>query len=164
MTLRLVAVWLLLLAAAAADAAPGHLRTEQIVVETRDGVHRFTVEIAADRTSRDRGLMRRKHMAPDAGMLFDFRQPMMVAFWMKDTVIPLDMLFVRADGTISSIAANAVPYSEAEIQSLEPVRAVVEINGGRAAALGIRPGDLVRAAAFANQPVRPPARHRPAAH
>ena len=92
--------------------------------------------------------MFRKQMAPDAGMLFDFHGLVMTQFWMKNTVIPLDMMFIRADGTISTIAANAVPYSETPIPSAEPVRAVLEINGGRARALGIAPGDRVHKAIF----------------
>lgn len=106
------------------------------------------MEVAADDASRGTGLMHRTHLAPDAGMLFDFHTSVMTAFWMKDTPLPLDMLFVRSDGTISTIAANAVPYSLAEIQSAEPVRAVIEINGGLARRLGIAPGDRVRAAIF----------------
>ena len=87
--------------------------------------------------------MFRRSMAPDAGMLFDFHRPQMANFWMKNTILPLDLIFIRADGTISSVAADAVPFSEALIPSAEPVRAVLEINGGRAAALGIAPGERV---------------------
>jgi uncharacterized protein len=81
-------------------------------------------------------------------MLFDFHQPETVAFWMKNTKLPLDMVFIRADGTISTIMANAEPYSTKQIPSAEPVRAVLEINGGQAGALGIRPGDHVLAPIF----------------
>ena len=94
--------------------------------------------------------MFRRKLAPDAGMLFDFHTDVMTSFWMKNTILPLDIIFVRADGTISSIAANAVPYSEASIPSTEPVRAVLEINAGRARALGIEPGDRVHAQIFRN--------------
>lgn len=94
--------------------------------------------------------MHRKYLAPNAGMLFDFRKPLMAGFWMKDTPLPLDMLFVRPDGSISTIAANAVPFSENEIDSAEPILAVIEIGGGRAEALGIEPGDIVHARAFGN--------------
>ncbi len=92
--------------------------------------------------------MNRREMAPDAGMLFQFAHPQFVVFWMKDTYIPLDMLFVRADGTIASIAADAVPMSEAKIPSHDPVLAVIEINAGLAKALAIKPGDRVHAAMF----------------
>ncbi|MEI9886386.1 MAG: DUF192 domain-containing protein [Rhizomicrobium sp.] len=109
------------------------------------------MEIAADDASRARGLMHRTNLAKDAGMLFDFKTPVMTAFWMKDTPLPLDMLFVRADGTISTVAANAVPNSTVEIASAEPIRVVIEIGGGQARALGIAPGDRVQASMFARK-------------
>ncbi len=129
-------------------AAPRRLPVEKVVIETRSGPRPFKMEIAADDASRSRGLMHRAHLAPNAGMLFDFKRPLMVAFWMKDTPLPLDMLFVRADGTISTVAANAVPNSTVEISSAEPVQVVIEIGGGQARALGIVPGDRVRGAMF----------------
>jgi uncharacterized membrane protein (UPF0127 family) len=135
--------------AACADPSPSQtLPVETITVDTRHGQRVFTVEIAADMKSQERGLMFRRQMDPDAGMLFVFEPPQLVSFWMKNTFIPLDLMFVRADGTIASIAANAAPLSETSIPSTEPVRAVIEINGGRAQALGIAPGDRVHAAQF----------------
>jgi uncharacterized membrane protein (UPF0127 family) len=135
--------------AACADPSPSQtLSVETITVDTRHGPRVFTVEIAADMKSQERGLMFRRQMDPDAGMLFVFEPPQLVSFWMKNTFIPLDLMFVRADGTIASIAANAAPLSETSIPSTEPVRAVIEINGGRAQALGIAPGDRVHAAQF----------------
>jgi uncharacterized membrane protein (UPF0127 family) len=135
--------------AACADPSPSQtLPVETITVDTRHGPRVFTVEIAADMKSQERGLMFRRQMDPDAGMLFVFEPPQLVSFWMKNTFIPLDLMFVRADGTIASIAANAAPLSETSIPSTEPVRAVIEINGGRAQALGIAPGDRVHAAQF----------------
>ncbi len=92
--------------------------------------------------------MFRKTMAANAGMLFDFHTTVMTTFWMKNTVLPLDIIFIRSDGTISSIAGSAVPFSEAPIPSSEPIRAVLEINGGRAKTLGIEPGDKVRGTIF----------------
>jgi len=92
--------------------------------------------------------MYRREMAPDAGMLFQFPQPEFVIFWMKDTYIPLDMLFVKADGTISSIAEDTKPMSTAKIPSNGPVKAVIEINAGLAKTLDILPGDRVHAAMF----------------
>jgi uncharacterized membrane protein (UPF0127 family) len=124
------------------------LPVETIRIDTASGSKSFQVEIAADVQSQERGLMYRRDLAPDAGMLFDFHNAEPVAFWMKNTPLPLDMLFIRADGTVSTIEPNAVPFSTDTIPSAEPVRAVLEINGGRARDLGIRPGDRVRAQIF----------------
>jgi uncharacterized protein len=121
-----------------------------IAVDTSAGRKAFSVEVASDARSQQRGLMFRRKMAPDAGMLFDFHDSLMLTFWMKNTFLPLDMLFIRTDGTISTIAPNAVPLTTTPIPSAEPVRAVLEINGGRAQQLGIHAGDRVRAAIFHN--------------
>ncbi len=141
---------LALLALMARAAAFESLPVQTIEIETRKGPHRFKVEVAADSASQERGLMFRKEMDPDAGMIFVFGESEFVSFWMKNTFLPLDMLFVKRDGTISSIQANAVPFSEASISSIEPVLAVIEINGGRARALDIETGDKVHAQAFGN--------------
>jgi hypothetical protein len=138
-------VFLALFFPVAASAAPATLPTETITIDTKTGPHSFTMEVAADDESRERGLMYRTAMAPDAGMLFDFRTPQLVSFWMENTVLPLDMLFVRADGTIARIKANATPYSRENIPSGEPVEVVIELNAGRAAALGIAEGGRVHA-------------------
>ena len=126
------------------------LPVTSIVITTDHGPHTFRVEIAADHASQEQGLMFRKEMAPDAGMIFDFHRPQMEAFWMKNTILPLDMIFIRANGSISSVAPNAIPYSTTTIQSIEPVRAVLELNGGRAAQLGIEPDQVVHNAIFGN--------------
>ena len=128
------------------SAAP--LARETIIIDTKNGPAQFRVEIAADPASQERGLMFRKSMALNAGMLFDFHTPQMTNFWMKNTILPLDMLFVRADGTIASISEDAVPYSLDVISSDEPVRAVIELNAGRAYYMGIEPGDRVHASIF----------------
>jgi uncharacterized membrane protein (UPF0127 family) len=149
----LVAVGLLLLAGCsrpAAETSPIGLPMETIAIDTDHGSQTFQVEVAADDASRERGLMFRKTMEPDHGMLFDFKIDEGVAFWMKNTILPLDMVFIRSDGTISSIAPDTTPYSTQEVPSAEPVRAVLEFNAGRAAALGIAPGDVVHARAFGN--------------
>ncbi|HWD28773.1 MAG TPA: DUF192 domain-containing protein [Rhizomicrobium sp.] len=130
------------------------LPVQTVTIQTQSGARVFHMEIAADDATRATGLMHRTHLSRDAGMLFDFRTTVMTAFWMKDTPIPLDMLFVRPDGTIASVAANAVPLSTAEIAAPEPVRAVIEINGGEAKALGIMPGDRVMTAIFPKPPSR----------
>ncbi len=136
-----------LASARAAEALP----VETILIDTAQGARSFTVEVAANPLTQERGLMYRHDLPADAGMLFDFHESERVAFWMKDTPLPLDMLFIRADGTISTIAPNATPYSTSTIPSAEPVRAVLEINGGQADALGIKPGDHVCAPIFHNQ-------------
>jgi uncharacterized protein len=136
-----------------AGCSPGaHLPVTRITVETHSGPAAFRVEVADDDAARTKGLMFRTALAPDAGMLFDFHGEAYRNFWMKNTPLSLDIVFIRADGTISTIAANTVPYSEASIPSSEPVQAVLEINGGRAAALGIKPGAKVHAAIFGNGP------------
>lgn len=137
----------------AAGAAP--LPVSPLAIDTARGPVHFTVELAADPASEARGLMFRKTMAADAGMLFDFHKPRMVTFWMKNTILPLDMIFIRADGTVSTVAANAVPYSEKPIPSAEPVRAVLEIDAGLAKTLGIEPGAQVHHAIFGNFPAGP---------
>lgn len=92
--------------------------------------------------------MHRESLAPDAGMLFDFSPPREVGIWMKNTLIPLDILYIRANGSISRIVANAEPLSEDVRSSGGPVAGVLEIQGGRAAALGVKAGDHVRHAWF----------------
>lgn len=126
-----------------AAASQPALPVETITIDTKAGPHPFSVEVAADDESREKGLMYRMSMAPDAGMLFDFHTPQLVSFWMENTVLPLDMLFVRADGTIARIKENATPYSRENIPSGEPVEFVIELNGGRAAALGITEGGRI---------------------
>lgn len=111
---------------------------------------KFDVELATNDAERSRGLMFRKQLGPYEGMLFDFYQEMPVSFWMKNTLIPLDMLFIAGDGTVKHIHANAVPLSTDAIPSGYPVRAVLEINGGSAALLGIKPGDKVKHPIFGN--------------
>ncbi|MFN3389345.1 MAG: DUF192 domain-containing protein [Allosphingosinicella sp.] len=108
-------------------------------LEIRSGskVHRFTVEIARTEREQAYGLMNRTKLGPNEGMLFPFPSPRPASFWMKNTLIPLDMIFVRADGSIARIAARTVPHSLEGVAVGEPVAAVLEIAGGRAAELGI---------------------------
>ena len=103
----------------------------------------FRVEVARTGEEQSRGLMFRTAMGPNEGMIFPMDPPRLASFWMKNTVIPLDILFIGVDGRISNIAANTVPYSEAPLPSVGEVKAVLELNGGRAAELGIVPGDRV---------------------
>jgi uncharacterized membrane protein (UPF0127 family) len=135
-----LALVLLFLSVVAAMSAT--FSTEPLTIVKADGTtHHFTVEIAADANQRGQGLMNRKEMAADSGMLFDFGTTRPVYMWMKNTYLPLDMLFLDADGKIVSIAADTVPFSESIIDSRGPVRFVIELNAGRAKALGIAVGD-----------------------
>lgn len=124
------------------------LPVSTITIDTPNGATAFQVEVAADDKSQETGLMYRKEMAPNAGMLFDLHKPQLVSFWMKNTYLSLDIIFVRADGTISSIEPNAIPLSTDSIFSAGPVEAVIELNGGRAHQLGIRPGARVHGSIF----------------
>lgn len=103
----------------------------------------FRVELARTPQEQAKGLMFRTAMGADEGMVFPFDPPRGASFWMRNTVIPLDLIFVGPDGTISNIAANAIPYDESPLNSIGPAKAVLELNGGRAAQLGIVPGDRV---------------------
>jgi len=123
--------------------SPAGLEQVPLTVTSNGQVHRFTVEVAKTAEEQAMGLMYRNKLAPDRGMIFPFDPPRDASFWMRNTLIPLDMIFVRADGTIANIAANTVPYSEEPVASDGPVKAVLEIAGGRSAELGIKPGDKV---------------------
>lgn len=116
-----------------------------VPVHIRSGkaVHIFRVELARTPAEQARGLMYRTELGADAGMLFLFRPPQRASFWMKNTYIPLDMLFIRSNGSIARIAANTAPLSLEPVDAGETVVAVLEIAGGRAAAAGIREGDHV---------------------
>jgi uncharacterized membrane protein (UPF0127 family) len=114
-----------------------------LTIVTGSGTHRFNVEVADTPERRAVGLMHRPSMAGNAGMLFDFKTDAPVTMWMRNTRIPLDMLFIARDGRIVNIAERTVPFSEASIPSKGPVRAVLELNGGTSARLGIKPGDRV---------------------
>jgi uncharacterized protein len=129
----------------AGQACAQKLRVERLDIVTAAGVHHFKVEVADTFATRERGLMFRKSLAADRGMLFDFKtvQPS-VSFWMKNTLIPLDMVFIGADGRIVSIARNATPLSERPIASAGPALDVLELRGGRAAEIEAAPGDRVR--------------------
>lgn len=127
------------------SAPPASLRPlESLDIVTRYGVRRFKVEIADNEASREYGLMHRKSLPPDQGMLFEFDRPEVQAFWMKNVLIPLDIIYVGADGRIVSIAADARPLDETPLLSKGPALGVLEIDGGLAAKLAIQPGDQVR--------------------
>lgn len=110
----------------------------------------LNVEMAVSDQAEEMGLMFRTSMPKNAGMMFFFDKEDIRAFWMKNTLIPLDMIFIRKDGTIVNIHQKAVPYDETPIHSQAPANAVLEINGGRAAELGLKAGDVVHYAFFEN--------------
>ena len=113
------------------------------ITSARGQTHRFVVEVARTKEEQARGLMERQSLAPDRGMLFPYETPQPVAFWMKNTLIPLDMIFVAPGGRILRIEANTVPLSLEPVGSGDPVEAVLELAGGRSAELGIAAGDRV---------------------
>ena len=117
--------------------------TGELTIVSATGPHKFAIEVATTPAQLEQGLMFRRNLAPDAGMLFDFGQPTMAMMWMKNTLIPLDMLFVDEHGRIVNIRERAVPESLDIIASSAPARGVIELNGGTAARLGIQPGDRV---------------------
>ncbi len=149
---------ILLLAVFLATAVSGRATEQQLqqfataplTIVSGSGTHRFTVELAETPDQMEQGLMFRRSLAPDAGMLFDFKQPTVATMWMHNTLIPLDMLFVDQQGLIVNIAERAVPESDATIAAVAPVRAVIELNGGTADRLDIKPGDRVLYPIFGN--------------
>lgn len=116
---------------------------ESLAIVSGDKRHALQVEVMRTPEQRARGLMHRRYMPADRGMLFDFGRTEPVAMWMENTYIPLDMLFIRADGTIVRIAENTEPLSQRTIPSGEPVLSVLEINGGVSRTLGLKPGDRI---------------------
>ena len=143
-----IAVFLLLTAPfpglAAEITTAQHLKTVPLVIRTQAATRRYRVEVARSPEQQEIGLMFRKAMARDHGMIFPMVPQRYASFWMRNTLIPLDLIFIRKDGTISSIAPNATPLSLDQVQSLEPIAAVLELVGGEAQRSGIRAGDRVR--------------------
>jgi uncharacterized membrane protein (UPF0127 family) len=144
------AVAVLLAAAACARPAPSPAACAPGVVDvaTGTGVSRFAVEIADEPQERARGLMFRETMPRDAGMLFLFERTEPVAFWMKNTPLSLDIIFLGADGRVCGLVERATPLSLEPRPSGCPARAALEVNGGVAAAIGLAVGDRVRHPAF----------------
>lgn len=130
---------------AGADAGQSAAGLNQTILCVTSGskTRAFTVEIARSSMEQAKGMMFRTELADDAGMIFPFVEPRVASFWMKNTVIPLDIIFIRSNGTVESIAENAVPYSTAPVQAGETVAAVLELRGGLTAELGIAAGDKV---------------------
>jgi len=121
---------------------------QTLEIASKTGVHAFSVEIADTEAAREKGLMFRKELPEGHGMLFDFHREQEVGFWMQNTYIPLDMIFIRGDGRILRIAENTEPLSTRIIPSNGPVRAVLEVIGGTAHKLGIAAGDVVASPIF----------------
>jgi uncharacterized membrane protein (UPF0127 family) len=121
---------------------------EPLTIVTAAGPQRFEVEVARNDADRQQGLMFRRSLAPDRGMLFDFARREPVSMWMKNTYISLDMLFIRADGTVARVAENTEPLSTRVIESGEPVLGVLELAAGTARRLGIKQGDRVEHPVF----------------
>ena len=122
--------------------------TAEISLDLGGLSHPFTVWVAATEQRREQGLMYVKSLSPTRGMLFVFDQPQLASFWMKNTLIPLDLFFIAPDGRIIRIAENAVPRSLATIDSMGAIKGVLELAGGSAARLGVHPGHRVRHPAF----------------
>ena len=141
MPIRLVLAFLILAGGIGAACAEG---LSPLVVVTTSGEHRFDVELADEPGERSRGLMFRRSMPQDRGMLFDFRTDQDVSMWMQNTHLSLDMIFIRADGTVARVARNTVPFSTDMIASGEEVRAVLELNAGTAERIALKRGDRVK--------------------
>jgi uncharacterized membrane protein (UPF0127 family) len=135
-------------ASAQAAAASSQAGLQSLVIVTASGRHPFRVELARTEAQREQGLMFRRSMPADRGMLFDFKTPQSVMMWMKNTYIPLDMVFMGRDGRVTHIAANAEPLSETIIPSDGPAFAVLELNGGVAQQIGLKNGDRIENALF----------------
>jgi uncharacterized membrane protein (UPF0127 family) len=127
----------------AALLAPIAAWAEDLTLHTSTGDHHFNVDVVDTPESRAQGLMYVTELADDAGMLFDFKEERDVSFWMRNTFIPLDMIFVGADGVVKSIHVNARPQDPTSIPSGFPVQFVLEIPGGRSVEIGLKPGDTM---------------------
>jgi uncharacterized membrane protein (UPF0127 family) len=130
-------------------AAQTGLRIERLSIATPKGVRTFRVEIADTPRSREIGMMWRTQVPVGTGMLFNFKTPQQAYFWMENTLVGLDLIFIRSDGTIANIAANATPLSRQAIPSNGNILAVLEIGAGQAQKLGLAAGQVVRHPIFA---------------
>ncbi|MEO0981754.1 MAG: DUF192 domain-containing protein [Pseudomonadota bacterium] len=139
-----------LVIAVTVSAASAAAQLSELKIESGDAVHLFQVELADDPEEISRGLMDRLELPADHGMIFDFGAPREATMWMKNTPLPLDMLFIAPDGTVLAIAKNTVPFSERIVNPGVPVKSVLELNAGTSDALGIAPGDKVIHTVFSN--------------
>lgn len=127
------------------------LEVTPLAIESEGGFLEFEVEVARTPREQQIGLMFRQEMAPSHGMIFHYEFPQRVAFWMKNTTLPLDIIFIQPDGTIVNIVQNTTPLSLDPIASQGWITGVLELNGGTVAARGIKPGDTVHHGIFNNQ-------------
>lgn len=121
---------------------PGHL--EKLEIVTSSGTHEFSVEVMHSGPQRERGLMFRRFLPQDRGMLFDFERERPLMMWMKNTFLPLDMIFIGRSGNVVGLAENTEPFSQRIIPSGAPASGVLEVNAGTAARIGLKIGDTVR--------------------
>ncbi|MSO81615.1 MAG: DUF192 domain-containing protein [Alphaproteobacteria bacterium] len=141
----------LALAAPAAGQSGAVLERSTLVVESAGGaIHSFDVELALSPDQKSKGLMHRREMAPDAGMLFVYAAPQIISMWMQNTYLPLDMVFIGMGGRVAHIVERTVPLSTAIVSSRERVVAVLELNAGTVSRLGLARGDRVRHALLGN--------------
>lgn len=122
--------------------------SERLTIDTASGSHAFDIELVRSPDDMERGLMFRRTMPEKNGMLFDFGRSQMIMMWMKNTYLPLDMVFIAKDGHVTHVAERAKPMSEAIISSVTPAYSVLEINAGVAAKIGVKAGDVVHATIF----------------
>lgn len=139
---------LFVLAVCTAGLSRAHASSVDLAVKTDTATHSFSVEVMRSAEDRARGLMHRKSLPAENGMLFDFGRNVIARMWMKNTYIPLDMIFIRTDGTIANIAPDTVPLSTDVLSSEGEVRFVLEINAGLSRQLGISKGDTVQLPRF----------------
>jgi uncharacterized membrane protein (UPF0127 family) len=128
--------------------AGARMRLDQLWLVTASGEHRIEIEVAVSEQEKSLGLMFRTTLGAGKGMLFPYDRPQEVTMWMRNTFIPLDMVFIRADGVVHRIEAGAEPMNESLIESKGPVTGVLELDAGSAARLGIVPGSRVRHSHF----------------
>ncbi len=141
-------LFLAVLLAFVSPALAQEVTLEPLEIATTTGPHNFSVEVMRTDEQRARGLMHRRFMAQDRGMLFDFKREEPVAMWMKNTYLSLDMVFIDKSGKVVNIAENTEPLSERIIPSAGPVLAVLELNAGTARRIGLKPGDRLRHSLF----------------
>jgi hypothetical protein len=135
---------LAVLLAVLATGAAAECRDDRVTIQGEFGAAHIAVRVADDEAERAQGLMHVEEMGTLEGMLFVYEEPQPVSFWMHNTLIPLDMIFVGEDGTITAIHENAIPMDRTSIPGGDAVQFVLEVNGGLTERLGIEPGDLLQ--------------------